>query len=284
MPCIPASRSSCSPSRSASRRKKFSLPPLPGRPHRTSAPTSTRSRCGTISRRGGLLALDRFPEFDALVRGRVPSNLLESFRTPDGHFYQVPWKTNPVMMFYNLRLMHEAGVRTIPRTYSEYFALGDSVNRNLNHGKTIEIWTGERDIRPIWWQRMFDFYPFYLAASEGQTAVHRRYGRIRKSLVCQEVFAFFQRCYARQYYPPDFVLPERRSVYAGRGRSRISPGRGRSRRSGSSHRCFRIRRRAAPRARWKQRTGVHVRRFQEHRHIHHHTTPARGVGVRCRSC
>ncbi len=149
---------------------------------------------------GGLLALDTLPDFDAIVRGRVPSNLLEAFKTPDGRFYQVPWKTNPVMMFYNLRLMHDAGVETIPRTYSDYFALGDSVNRNLNHGAKIEIWTGERDIRPIWWQRMFDFYPFYLAASEGQPLF------VGDSVAfgnpwAVDVFAFFQRCYDRQYYP-----------------------------------------------------------------------------------
>jgi len=28
---------------------------------------------------------------------------------------------------------------------------------------------GERDIRPIWWQRLFDFYPFFIGASGGST-------------------------------------------------------------------------------------------------------------------
>lgn len=149
---------------------------------------------------GGLVALDTFPGFDSIVSTRVPAHLLASFKTPDGHYYQVPWKTNPVMMFYNLRLMHAAGVQTIPRTYSDYFALGDSVKRNLNRGPSVEIWTGERDICPIWWQRMFDFYPFYLAASEGHPLF------VGDSVAfgnawSVDVFAFFQRCYDRQYYP-----------------------------------------------------------------------------------
>ncbi len=148
----------------------------------------------------GLLALDQFPDFDSIVAGRVPRSLLESFRTPDGHYYQVPWKSNPVMMYYNLQLLRDAGLRSIPRTYSEYFAMGDSVLKNLNHGGEIQIWTGERDIRPIWWQRMFDFYPFYLAASEGRPLFNGdtvAFG----NFYSQEVFAFFQRCYARRYYP-----------------------------------------------------------------------------------
>ncbi len=149
---------------------------------------------------GGLLSLDQFPGFDSIVGSRVPSRLLTSFQTPDGHSYQVPWKTNPVMMYYNLRLMHAAGVQSVPRTYSEYYALGDSVLRNLNRGPAIDIWMGERDIRPIWWQRMFDFYPFYLAASEGRPLfVGDSVAFGNASAV--DVFAFFQRCYERHYYP-----------------------------------------------------------------------------------
>lgn len=149
---------------------------------------------------GGLMALDTFAGFDSVVGTRVPSHLLAAFRSPDGHFYQVPWKTNPVMMFYNLRLMHAAGVQNVPRTYGEYFALGDSVKRNLNHGPTMEIWMGERDIRPIWWQRMFDFYPFYLAASEGHPLFVGDSVAFGNAWAV-DVFAFFQRCYERQYYP-----------------------------------------------------------------------------------
>lgn len=149
---------------------------------------------------GGLLALDQFPGFDSAAGGRVPSHLLSAFRSTDGHFYQVPWKTNPVMMFYNLSLMRAAGVTSIPRTYSEYFALGDSVKRNLNHGTHTQIWTGERDIRPIWWQRMFDFYPFYFAASQGQPLFRGDTVAFGNSYSVQ-VFDFFQACYERGYYP-----------------------------------------------------------------------------------
>jgi multiple sugar transport system substrate-binding protein len=148
----------------------------------------------------GLLALDQFPDFDSVVARRVPLALLTSFRTPDGHYYQVPWKTNPVMMYYNLRLMHAAGVDSMPRSYSAYFALGDSVLRRLNPGREIQIWMGERDIRPIWWQRMFDFYPFYLGASQGRPLFvgdSVAFG----NAAAEKVFAFFQRCYERRYYP-----------------------------------------------------------------------------------
>lgn len=149
---------------------------------------------------GGLIPLDQFADFDSVVTQRVPRELLDLFRTPDGHFYQVPWKTNPVMMFYNVRLMRAAGVMRIPETYAEYYALGDSVLEKLNARGGGEIWVGERDIRPIWWQRMFDFYPFYLSASCGQP-LFRNDSVVFGNSSAEEVFAFFRTCYARRYFP-----------------------------------------------------------------------------------
>ncbi len=149
---------------------------------------------------GGLIPLDQFPDFDSVVAQRIPRELLGLFRTPDGHFYQVPWKTNPVMMFYNIRLLKAAGVGSIPRTYAEYYALGDRVIEKLNGAGKPEIWVGERDIRPIWWQRMFDFYPFYLAASGGQPLFRNDSVAFGNSSA-EEVFTFFRTCYARRYFP-----------------------------------------------------------------------------------
>jgi multiple sugar transport system substrate-binding protein len=154
-------------------------------------------------RANGLLPLNRFPGFDSLARARADSALLESFRTGDGSFYQIPWKSNPVMMFYNRRLLREGGVQDVPRTYGEYLAAGKKVTRDLNGDGQTDVWMGERDIRPIWWQRLFDLFPFYIAASGGRTffsagefAPDRRAAR--------DVFAFFRACYGERIYPRTF--------------------------------------------------------------------------------
>jgi multiple sugar transport system substrate-binding protein len=171
---------------------------------------------------GGLIALDQFPDFDSVVTERTPRELLGSFRTPDGHYYQVPWKSNPVMMYYNLRLLKAAGVLTVPRTYSEYFSFGEKVLKRFNSAGHTEVWVGERDIRPIWWQRMFDFYPFYLAASGGMPLFNRdtvAFG----NLAAEQVFAFFRTCYARGFFPrtsffqsvDPFMLEKKASHIAG---------------------------------------------------------------------
>ena len=148
---------------------------------------------------GGLVPLDRYSDFDSLVASRTPNELLETFRSSDGHYYQVPWKSNPVMMLYNTRMFRESGIEKVPRTYSEYFAAAQKIEEHYGG----EIWMGERDIRPIWWQRFFDFLPFYIAASSGQT-LFRGSAVTFDDPAGAEVLAFFQTCYEKKYFPRTF--------------------------------------------------------------------------------
>ena len=155
------------------------------------------------TRAGGLIALDQFPDFDSIVTARIPHDLLEAFRSADGHYYQLPWKTNPVMMFYNERLFQEAGVMTPPRTYSEYLESGKRVTRDIDGDGRTDIWMGERDIRPIWWQRLFDFFPFYVAASGGRTLFENGEPAF-DTPDAANVLRFFQNCYAQRLFPRTF--------------------------------------------------------------------------------
>jgi multiple sugar transport system substrate-binding protein len=155
------------------------------------------------TRAHGLVALDRLPGFDSIASLRAVPDLLETFRSPDGHYYQLPWKTNPILMFYNKRLLSEAGVLSVPRTYGEYLAAGKKVSRDHDGDGQIDTWMGERDIRPIWWQRLFDFYPFYVAASGGQTLF--RNGAVSlDERAASDVFEFFRACYDLLLFPRTF--------------------------------------------------------------------------------
>ncbi len=151
-------------------------------------------------RSGGVLPLDAFPDFDSLMQARVPADLLESFRAADGHFYQIPWKTNPIMMLYNLGIFRDAGVAGPPRTYSEYLEAGEKITADVDGDGQRDRWMGYRDIRPIWWQRYFDYYPFYIAASSGQTLFDD--GAVAIDTAASTiVLGFFRAVYARHYFP-----------------------------------------------------------------------------------
>jgi multiple sugar transport system substrate-binding protein len=149
---------------------------------------------------GGLVRLDQFPEFADYLQARMPVELLESFRAPGGHYYQIPWKTNPIMVMYNKRLFREAGVHKLPRTYSEYLAAARAITKDLDGDGRADQWMGYQDIRPIWWQRFFDYYTHYIAASGGKTLFD-------SAAICFEneasvrVFQFFQDIYHDGYFP-----------------------------------------------------------------------------------
>lgn len=151
-------------------------------------------------RADGVLPLDTLPGFADVVGTRVPTDLLETFRADDGHVYQIPWKTNPIMMLYNKTLFQEAGIEAPPRTYSEYVAAGARLTRDLDGDGQTDRWIGYRDIRPIWWQRYFDFYAFYIAASGGETLFEEGQLALDRA-AATAVFDFFQTLYARDYFP-----------------------------------------------------------------------------------
>lgn len=151
---------------------------------------------------GGLVALDEFPEFDSVMSERTPKELLATFRASDGHYYEIPWKSNPVMMYYNRRLLREAGVDSVPATYRQYLEAGEKVQRRAQQ-TGIEVWIGERDVRPIWWQKFFDYLPFYIAASGGRTLFAHGEPTFDDA-TSVNVFAFFRECYAHRYFPRTF--------------------------------------------------------------------------------
>ena len=170
---------------------------------------------------GGLVRLDAFPDFDSVMAARTPRELLEQFRAGDGHFYEVPWKTNPVMMIYNRRLLREAGVDTVPATYGAYLAAGALVAAHAYPQGAGSVWMGERDVRPLWWQKFFDFFPFYIAASGGKTLFTGSKATFDDSSAA-EVMGFFRDCYARGYFPrtffpghDPFLLEEKATHFSG---------------------------------------------------------------------
>jgi multiple sugar transport system substrate-binding protein len=154
-----------------------------------------------LVRADGVLPLDGMPGFDSLMAARVPPELAERFRSPDGHFHQLPWKTNPILMMVNPAMLRAAGVARVPRTYSEFLAAADRVTADTDGDGRTDRWMGARDIRPIWWQRYFDVYPLYVAASGGQTFFDTE-GRLAVDRAAlEDVLGFFQTLYARGDFP-----------------------------------------------------------------------------------
>ncbi|MBN1542444.1 extracellular solute-binding protein, partial [candidate division KSB1 bacterium] len=155
---------------------------------------------GQFVRADALIHLDQFADFDSLTAARLPEGQLEKYRYTDDHVYQMPWKTNPIMLEYNTRLLAQAGFDRPPRTYSEFLEMGRAVTRDLDGDGHRDRWMMYVDIQLKWWLRYFDFYTFYLAASQGETLVRDR-TVVFDNAAAVQVFRFFQQGFDQGIFP-----------------------------------------------------------------------------------
>jgi len=147
---------------------------------------------------GGLYQHETLPGFYEFMLMRSGQAVLDLYTHPTGHIFQVPWKANPVMFAYNVKLLEEAGIRPEDlATYSGFLAAARKVK---------EHWGGQKylyapAVDVTWWQRFFDFYTLYIAASGGQTLLDAEGSVIFDNEAGREVFNFLGTLFAEGLAP-----------------------------------------------------------------------------------
>jgi len=145
-------------------------------------------------RAGALVPLDQFTDLDSVLSSRCADDIVTQARSRNGNLYQIPWKTNPIMMMYNVKQFQQVGFEKPPLTYSEFMRAGKKLWEEQS------VWIGIRDIRMLWWQRFFDFYPLYLAATGGETLVQKD-SVLFENVSAVAVMSFLQALYREGYFP-----------------------------------------------------------------------------------
>ena len=82
-----------------------------------------------FQKQGGLVPLDDFSDGTTYIEDRSGATA-EQYKSPDGKFYQLPWKSNPVMIFYNKKVFTKAGIDTENpplSTYDDFLATSDKI-------------------------------------------------------------------------------------------------------------------------------------------------------------
>jgi multiple sugar transport system substrate-binding protein len=121
-----------------------------------------------FQKQGGLVALDDFPGGKAYIESRTGPRA-KQYVSPDGKYYQLPWKSNPVMIFYNKDLLKKAGVdpNNPPlSTYSDFLATSKKIV--TSGAAKAAIWPAPSS---EFFQSWFDFYSLYAAESGGKQLV-----------------------------------------------------------------------------------------------------------------
>lgn len=117
---------------------------------------------------GGLVPLDQFDGATAFIEERV-GDVAAQYQSPDGQYFQLPWKANPVMVLYNKDLFEEAGLDPEDpplSTFDEFL----ETSRTL-----VEAGVADAAIYPSptsqFFQPWFDFYPWFAAETDGTQLV-----------------------------------------------------------------------------------------------------------------
>ncbi|UCH63812.1 MAG: extracellular solute-binding protein [Fidelibacterota bacterium] len=149
---------------------------------------------------GAVIPLDQFSDFDSALASRLPPGLIEGFRSPNGQFYQFPWKGNPLMLYYNAGMLGGSGISSVPDTYEEFLSLGPRIAVDLNGDEHPDQWLLDPNILSEWWQRFFDFYTFSIAATGGETLILNNLPQLDRPETFQ-VMSFFRQGYSSGYFP-----------------------------------------------------------------------------------
>jgi multiple sugar transport system substrate-binding protein len=148
---------------------------------------------------GILVPLDTLDGFMDFMRSRCDSQTIAEITSTDGHIYQVPWKINPFMTIYNERVLREMGLDSLPSTYSTYLAAAEKFKKDTNGDGYVDQWFGNTSVKLAWYQRLFNFYPLYLAASGGMPVIKDGKANFNNEHAVG-VFRFLQELYRNNYF------------------------------------------------------------------------------------
>jgi len=121
-----------------------------------------------FQKQGGLVALDSFDGAAQYITDRT-GGTAEQYKSPDGKFYQMPWKSNPVMIFYNKDIFAKAGLdaeKPALSTYDEFLTAARKI-KSANAAQAA-IWPAPSS---EFYQSWFDFYPLFIAETDGKQLV-----------------------------------------------------------------------------------------------------------------
>ncbi|MET0886137.1 MAG: extracellular solute-binding protein [Mycetocola sp.] len=126
------------------------------------------SAVGQFQKQGGLVDLASFEDGTSYIEERSGDSA-EQYQAPEGGYFQMPWKANPVMIFYNKDMFAQAGLdpeNPALSTYEDFLA----TSRTL-----VEAGVAPFAINPSttsqFFQVGFDFLPTFAAETGGMGLV-----------------------------------------------------------------------------------------------------------------
>jgi multiple sugar transport system substrate-binding protein len=126
------------------------------------------SAVGQFEKQGGLVSLSSFDDGASYIEERS-GDTASQYQNADGDYFQMPWKSNPVVIMYNKDVFKKAGLDPEnPKlsTYDDFLATSKTLVEK--GGVENAIWPAPTS---EFFQTQFDFMPLYAAESGGKQIV-----------------------------------------------------------------------------------------------------------------
>jgi multiple sugar transport system substrate-binding protein len=152
-----------------------------------------------FQKQGGLVALDDFDGAAKYIADRTGATA-DQYKSPDGKFYQLPWKSNPVMIFYNKDIFAKAGLdpeKPALSTYDEFLTAARKIKSSGAAPAAIYPAPSSE-----FFQSWFDFYPLFAAESGGKQLVQNGKAQFN-SPEGQKVASFWKTLYDEGLAPKE---------------------------------------------------------------------------------
>lgn len=152
----------------------------------------TRSFAAQLSKSEAIVPLNMDStvksEFNTIVKERDMSQTIKGWKFSNNKQYVLPLYSNPMLVGWRTDTLRSLGVKKVPKTYSEV----EKVGRKLKAKDSSKVvWALPTGTDPTAWQRWFDFFPLYDAASgTGKFVVGNKLEANAKA--GKEVFNFVQ--------------------------------------------------------------------------------------------
>lgn len=149
-----------------------------------------------FQRQGGLVNLSTtFDDAEDYITTRS-GTAADGFRSADGDLYQLPWKTNPFMLYYNKAVFAAAGLdpeNPQLATYDDVLAAAQAI-KDSGAADVVIYPPATADYTNV----NFDFYPFFLANSDGTQLIEDGQATVAGEEALQTL-EFWQTLYAEGY-------------------------------------------------------------------------------------
>jgi multiple sugar transport system substrate-binding protein len=147
---------------------------------------------GQFQKQGGLVDLSKFSGANSYIESRSGSTA-KQYKSSDGDYYQMPWKSNPVMIFYNKAIFQKAGLdpnNPDLSTYAKFLAAAQKIKSS--GAAPYAIYPAPTS---QFFQVNFDYLPLLAAETGGKTFIENGKAAIT-SPAALDVANFWKTIYA----------------------------------------------------------------------------------------